>query len=168
MLLQRRLRASPTSIVAICLAAALLVAGGIALMFANAAADGLNSARVVTDDGAHSFQIEIADDMGERSRGLMFRRSLGQNQGMLFDFREERPVSMWMKNTYLPLDMLFIGADGTIREIAENTTPLSERTVSSGVPVRYVLEINAGRAAALGIEEGDRVEGQWLAEKGGS
>ena len=88
----------------------------------------------------------------------MFRRSLAADRGMLFDFAQVEPVSMWMKNTYLPLDMLFIRSDGTISHIAENTEPLSTRVIPSGGPVLAVLELNAGSAKRLGIKPGDRVE----------
>ena len=92
----------------------------------------------------------------------MFRQRLPEDRGMLFDFGEPRPVSMWMKNTYIPLDMIFIRADGTIRRIAANTEPLSERTVPSSGAVRYVLEVIGGTAKKLGIEPGDKVSGPAL------
>jgi uncharacterized protein len=107
----------------------------------------------------HDFKVEIADDDRERARGLMFRRSMPDDEGMLFDFFEEEPASFWMHNTYIPLDMLFIKGDGTIESIAQRTTPLSDRSVPSKGPVRYVLEINGGLSAKLGIEPGDKVAG---------
>jgi uncharacterized membrane protein (UPF0127 family) len=114
---------------------------------------------VTTDAGAHEFEVEIADDVRERSLGLMFRRAMADDEGMLFDFRVEEPASFWMRNTYIPLDMLFIKADGTIESIAERTTPLSEKSVPSKGPVRFVLEINGGLSDTLGIAPGDRVSG---------
>jgi uncharacterized membrane protein (UPF0127 family) len=114
---------------------------------------------VTTDAGEHQFQVEIADDAQERARGLMFRRTMPEGEGMLFDFGEEEPASFWMENTYIPLDMLFIKADGTVESIAERTTPLSRSGVPSKGPVRYVLEINAGLSDKLGIEPGDKVSG---------
>jgi uncharacterized membrane protein (UPF0127 family) len=87
----------------------------------------------------------------------MFRRHMPEGQGMLFDFQREQPTSFWMKNTYIPLDMIFIRGDGRILRIAENTVPLSEALVTSGGPVRAVLEVNAGTARKLGIAPGDRV-----------
>jgi uncharacterized protein len=90
-------------------------------------------------------------------RGLMYRRSLPAGQGMLFDFGSEQRITMWMKNTYVALDMIFIGTDGRISRIAANTKPLSTRLISSGEPARYVLEVNAGTARKLGIAVGDRV-----------
>jgi uncharacterized membrane protein (UPF0127 family) len=114
---------------------------------------------VTTDAGAHSFQVEIADDAEERARGLMFRRTMAEGEGMLFDFGREEPASFWMENTYISLDMLFIKADGTVESIAERTTPLSRNGVPSKGPVRYVLEINGGLSDQLGIEPGDKVSG---------
>ena len=120
--------------------------------------DGGNLA-IVTDAGRHDFNIELALTPEQRSQGLMYRRELAADAGMLFDFgtRAGR-ASMWMKNTYIPLDMLFIVADGEIESIAERTTPQSLEAVSSRGPVRYVLELNGGTAARLGIRPGDRVE----------
>jgi uncharacterized membrane protein (UPF0127 family) len=105
-----------------------------------------------------TFRVEVARNDTDRAQGLMFRRAMPADQGMLFDFGRVEPVSMWMQNTYLPLDMLFIRADGTIARIAANTEPLSTRTIPSGEPVLSVLELNAGTAAKLGIKPGDRVE----------
>jgi len=114
---------------------------------------------VATDSGEHRFNVEIADDPRERSLGLMFRRQMADDEGMLFDFGAEEPASFWMRNTYIALDMLFIKADGTIESIGERTTPLSEKSVQSRGPVRYVLEINGGLSDTLGIEPGDKVTG---------
>ncbi|MCB8820849.1 DUF192 domain-containing protein [Microvirga rosea] len=105
-----------------------------------------------------SFQVEVARNDADRAQGLMYRRAMPANQGMLFDFGRVEPVAMWMQNTYLPLDMLFIRPDGTIARIAANTEPLSTRTIPSGEPVLAVLELNAGTAARLGIKAGDRID----------
>jgi len=114
---------------------------------------------IVTQGGQRqSFQVEVARNDADRAQGLMYRRSMAPDRGMLFDFGRVEPVSMWMQNTYLPLDMLFIRPDGTIARIAANTEPLSTRTIPSGEPVLAVLELNAGTAAKLGIRAGDRVE----------
>ena len=94
----------------------------------------------------------------ERSRGLMFREKLGPYEGMLFDFYQEAPVSFWMKNTLIPLDMVFIAGDGTVRHIHANAKPLSTDTIPSEYPVRAVLEINGGSARLLGIKPGDKVK----------
>lgn len=107
--------------------------------------------------GSLLFTVEVADTPAERATGLMFRRRLGSDEGMLFDFGEARPVSMWMKDTYLSLDMLFIAADGRIVRIVERTTPLSITPIPSIAPVRAVLELPAGTVAASGIRRGDRV-----------
>lgn len=112
---------------------------------------------VVTAKGEHVFQVEVADTNETRAQGLMFRTEMAADAGMLFDFKTEQPVYFWMKNTYLPLDMIFIRANGTVARIEANTVPLSERSVPSGSPVRYVLEINAGRAAQIGLKPGDVV-----------
>ncbi len=117
---------------------------------------------IATEGGARSFAVEIADDPQERSRGLMFRREMPDDRGMLFDFGVEEPASFWMENTYISLDMIFIKADGTVESIAERTTPLSQRSVPSKGPVRYVLEVNAGLSDELGIKPGDKVSGPAL------
>ncbi|HEY1962849.1 MAG TPA: DUF192 domain-containing protein, partial [Rhizomicrobium sp.] len=98
-------------------------------------------------------------DDSSRLKGLMFRKELAPDAGMLFEFPDNHFRSFWMKNTILPLDMLFIRADGTISSIAENTKPLSLDVTTSREPVRAVLEINGGRSAALGIAAGEKVHG---------
>ncbi|WP_206202511.1 DUF192 domain-containing protein [Thioalkalivibrio sp. XN279] len=118
----------------------------------------LEQAEVVGADGTrHVFAVRLADTPETRARGLMYVTALEPDHGMLFDFGETRMVGMWMKNTPLSLDMLFITADGVIAKIAPETTPFSTGIVSSGRPVRAVLEIRGGRAAELGIMPGDRV-----------
>jgi uncharacterized membrane protein (UPF0127 family) len=122
---------------------------------------------VTADDGTsvtHAFQFEVADNHSERSTGLMHRSELGADSGMLFDFGRDRMVSMWMRNTFIPLDMLFISKDGTVQTIAVNTTPHSERSISSRVRVRAVLELPAGTVERLGIKPGDRIEHAMFAE----
>jgi uncharacterized protein len=108
--------------------------------------------------GRHAFQVEVARNDAERAQGLMYRRSLAPDRGMLFDFARVQPISMWMQNTYIPLDMIFIRADGSIARIADNAEPLSTRTIPSGEPVLAVLEVIGGTAARLGVKPGDRVE----------
>ena len=117
----------------------------------------LERVEIVTRSGVHVFDVEMAVTPEERSKGLMFRRELPPGRGMLFDFQGEGPIAMWMKNTYISLDMIFIRADGRIARIAENTVPHSEATISSGAPVKAVLEVVAGTAKRLGIAPGDRV-----------
>lgn len=108
-------------------------------------------------DGARFFIVEVARTPQQLAQGLMFRLELASDEGMLFDLGEERPVSMWMKNTLIPLDMLFVAADGRIRRIRANTTPLSLETIPSAGPVRAVIELPGGTAARLGIGVGDLV-----------
>ena len=124
---------------------------------ARPAASGMETLTLVTASGEHAFQVEVMRNDADRARGLMERRFMPANRGMLFDFEDDQPVSMWMKNTYIPLDMVFIDRKGTVRNIAANTEPLSERTVSSEGPVRAVLEINAGTSAKIGLKPGDKV-----------
>jgi uncharacterized membrane protein (UPF0127 family) len=107
----------------------------------------------------HEFDVELALTPDQRSQGLMYRREMAKDGGMLFDFGPDYGrASMWMKNTFIPLDMLFIKSDGRIESIAERTTPHSLEAISSRGPVRYVLELNGGTAARLGIGPGDRIE----------
>jgi hypothetical protein len=103
------------------------------------------------------FEVELATNDTERARGLMYRKQLGPYEGMLFDFYQEMPVSFWMKNTLIPLDMVFIAADGTVKHVHANAVPLTTDPVPSRFPVRAVLEINGGSAALLGIKPGDKV-----------
>jgi uncharacterized protein len=131
------------------------------LLFANvpaAFAQALEPLVIVTANGPQRFEVEVMREEADRARGLMFRRSLAPDRGMLFDFARVEPVSMWMKNTYISLDMIFIRPNGTIARVAENTEPLSTRTVSSGEPVLAVLEVVAGTAKRLAIKPGDGVE----------
>jgi len=112
---------------------------------------------IVTKGGVHVFAVEIAVTNEERARGLMYRKELEEGRGMLFDFAPDQEVSMWMKNTYISLDMIFIQGDGRILRIAESTKPLSEAIISSNGQVRGVLEVIAGTAKKFGIAPGDRV-----------
>jgi uncharacterized protein len=112
---------------------------------------------IVSKSGVHLFTVELAVSDEERQKGLMFRRSLPESQGMLFDFKTDQDVSMWMRNTYVSLDMIFIRDDGRIQRIVKNTQTESDRIISSGGPVRAVLEVVAGTAKKFGIAPGDRV-----------
>ncbi|WP_108051882.1 DUF192 domain-containing protein [Bosea sp. 124] len=125
---------------------------------AGQAASALETLSILSGDKRHAFQVEVMRTPEQRARGLMHRRYMPADRGMLFDFARVEPVAMWMENTFIPLDMLFIRADGTIARIAENTEPLSQRTIPSGEPVLSVLEINGGVSRTLGIKPGDRVE----------
>ena len=129
---------------------------------APARAAGQAALEIVTKTGVRPFTVELATNDAERERGLMFRKELPDGRGMLFDFQHERPVAFWMHNTYIPLDMIFIRADGRILSIAENTKPQSDDLVPSGGPVRAVLEVIGGTARKLGIAPGDRVIGSFF------
>jgi uncharacterized membrane protein (UPF0127 family) len=107
--------------------------------------------------GVHVFSVEIADTEAAREKGLMFRKNLPEGHGMLFDFHRAQDVTFWMRNTYIPLDMIFIRADGRILRIAENAQPLSTDLIPSGGPVLAVLEVIGGTARKLGLAPGDRV-----------
>jgi len=140
-------------------AAALVILGG-----RNAPATGptrgafpASELQIQTQSGLQRFSVELALTPEQQALGLMYRSELPADAGMLFVHPEERPVHMWMKNTLIPLDMLFLAGDGTIVRIAEQTEPLSTRTISSGEPVKGVLELRGGTAHRLGIECGDRV-----------
>ena len=138
--------------------AAALLGAGLLLSPARAQEPGPTEGFVVqTGAGPVELTLEIADDGTERARGLMFRESLPERGGMLFDFGVEQPVHMWMRNTYIPLDMLFVGGDGRIIHIARETIPLSEQTITAGRPVRGVIELAGGEATKLGIDVGDLV-----------
>jgi uncharacterized membrane protein (UPF0127 family) len=126
-------------------------------MDAAAAQGNLERLEIVTASGTHEFSVEVMRSGPQRERGLMFRRFLPQERGMLFDFATEQPVMMWMKNTYLPLDMIFIGRAGKVVGLAENTEPLSEKIIPSGAPAYGVLEVNAGTVARIGLRVGDSV-----------
>jgi uncharacterized membrane protein (UPF0127 family) len=112
---------------------------------------------IVTKSGVQVFSVEMATTEEEKTTGLMYRKELPDGRGMLFDFSPEQQVSMWMKNTYISLDMIFIRADGRILRIAENTEPQSTKIISSGGPAKGVLEVIAGTAKKYGIAPGDRV-----------
>lgn len=135
-----------------------LIALALTLWPVAVSAQALEPLTVVTRSGPQVFQVEVARTDADRSQGLMFRRSLAPDRGMLFDFGRVEPISMWMQNTYVSLDMLFIRPDGTVARVAENTEPLSTATISSGEPVLGVLEVVAGTARRLGIRAGDRIE----------
>lgn len=142
------------------LGAALFVIVAAALFWFNSAgaAGSENTLTITSGDAVHTFEIELVDTAESRAQGLMFRDELAPDAGMLFDFFEERPVAFWMQNTLIPLDMLFIRADGTIARVHANAVPLDTTAIPSGEPVRFVLEIPGGRAAELGIEAGDTMQ----------
>jgi len=112
---------------------------------------------VVSNSTSHEFQVEVARTPEARGTGLMYRREMPPSHGMLFTFEPSQLVVMWMRNTYIPLDMLFIANNGQITSIAENTVPLTDTRISSGREVRGVLEIGGGLVATLGLRPGDFV-----------
>jgi uncharacterized membrane protein (UPF0127 family) len=112
---------------------------------------------IQTATGSHRFEVEVAASSTQKARGLMYRPFMAPMAGMLFDYGRPRILAMWMKNTCIPLDMLFYGADGRIVRIVEQARPFSTEVLSSGVPARGVVELNGGTARALGIAPGDRV-----------
>jgi uncharacterized membrane protein (UPF0127 family) len=120
--------------------------------------DGLEKLTIQTQTGVFPFFVEVMRSESEREKGLMFRRYLPPDRGMLFDFKVEAPVMMWMKNTFLPLDMIFISRSGVVKNIVQNAEPMSETIIPSGGNVFAVLEVNAGTAAKIGVHAGDRVE----------
>ncbi len=125
------------------------------IFFVQAQDGALEPLDIVSATGTHRFSVEVMRTDEQRARGLMHRRFMPEDRGMLFDFKREEPVAMWMKNTYLSLDMLFVDRGGKIVSVAENAEPLSERIVPSGAPVLAVLEVNAGTVRRLGIKAGD-------------
>jgi uncharacterized membrane protein (UPF0127 family) len=134
-----------------------LAVGLITLAF-GARADGKDQPLdIITSTGAHPYQVEVADDDALRERGLMYRHQMAANHGMLFEFPTRAPVTFWMKNTYLPLDMIFIDADGTVRGVYEHAKPMSEKLIPSGVAVTAVLELNADQAFDIHLKPGDKV-----------
>jgi uncharacterized protein len=115
------------------------------------------SLTLVSTTGEHVIDVEVAQTAEEKALGLMFRTSLPEQTGMLFPFDAPQEVSMWMRNTYVSLDMIFIRADGVVHRIESRTEPLSERVITSGGPVTAVLELAAGVAVRLSLKAGDRV-----------
>ncbi len=117
-----------------------------------------SSVQVETADGVpHGFTVELATTGDQLAQGLMYRPKMAADAGMLFDFGNPRPVSMWMKNTLIPLDMLFIAADGKVLGISQRAVPHSLALIESPGPVKAVLELNGGTASRLGLKVGDRV-----------
>ena len=113
---------------------------------------------IVTKTGVQMFSVEMAKTEKERETGLMYRKEMADGRGMLFDFTPEQQISMWMKNTYLSLDMLFLDEAGTVTHVATHAQPVSLALISSQGPVRYVVELNGGAAASYGVKVGDRLE----------
>ena len=141
-----------------------LLTGFLAALFLPGAVRGQNAVNfpksqlaMDTSEGRKSFDVELAISDAQQSRGLMFREALAANAGMLFDYRISQRITMWMRNTLIPLDMIFIGADGRVINVAERTIPHSEAIIASKGRARAVLEVNGGTASRLGIKPGTQV-----------
>jgi len=111
-----------------------------------------------TTKGDFAFNLEVADTEAQRERGLMFRTELAPDAGMLFDYHKEQLAAFWMQNTLIPLDMIFVAADGTVKTIHVNARPEDPTTIPSEVPVRFVIEIPGGRSQEIGLKVGDKFE----------
>jgi uncharacterized membrane protein (UPF0127 family) len=135
-----------------------LLVAALVLLVVAACSSGEDRLVLHTGKGDFAFTVEIADTNEERAKGLMFRNELAADAGMLFDYGKEQETSFWMQNTLIPLDMIFIGADGVVKNIHVNAKPLDTTPIPSGVPVRFVLEIPGGRSREIGLAVGDRVE----------
>ncbi len=120
---------------------------------------------IVSNDTTHEFSIEVADTQAQLSHGMMYRETVPVSEGMLFEFGEESIVSIWMKNTSVFLDVLFVRADGSILKIEHSAKPFSLRSMTSEAPVTAVLEIAGGQANALGIRPGDILQHEYFKTK---
>jgi uncharacterized protein len=135
-----------------------LALGLLALLAApDARADGLQNLTIHSASGDHVFMVEIAATEQTRETGLMNRRFMPQDRGMLFEFERDESVAFWMKNTYIPLDMVFIARNGKVTRVVAGAEPLNETVIPSGGPCAAVLELNGGVAAAIGLKAGDQV-----------
>jgi len=118
----------------------------------------LQPLEIDTASGPHHFKVEVMRTDAEREKGLMFRRTMAKDHGMLFDFHTQQPVTFWMKDTYLPLDMIFVSQEGRVVSIKHDAKPMDESLIPSGAPTLGVLEVNAGVADAIGLKVGDVVK----------
>lgn len=148
-----------TSIRAVSIAALIAISALLSVMLASAGYADMrrDTLTLITSSGEHAFDIEIADTPEEKARGLMFRRSMADNAGMLFPYLPPQEATMWMRNTYISLDMVFIRADGVVHRVEHGTEPFSERVISSEGDVAAVLELKAGIATRIGLKSGDKV-----------
>ena len=144
------LRAAPFLVVLALLAAAGLVQSAHAMR--------LETLKLITAQGTHAIDVEVTETPAEKAQGLMFRTRLADTNGMLFFYETPQEITMWMRNTYIPLDMVFIRADGVVHRIEARTEPLSEKIVASRGDVTACLELAGGAAERLGLKAGDRVE----------
>jgi len=130
-----------------------MIAGPVAMAKAEMRRDRLT---LITQSAQHTFEIEIADTPGQKARGLMFRTALPETHGMLFPYGDPQEITMWMRNTYIPLDMVFLTAEGIVHRIEARTQPMSDRVIASQGPVTAVLELAGGVAERIGLKPGDR------------
>ncbi|KKB80942.1 hypothetical protein VW35_01795 [Devosia soli] len=135
--------------------AAVAVIVGVSLPLAACSDD--STLTIHSANGDHTFKVEVVDTPESRAKGLMYRQELAPDAGMLFDFFEDRPVSFWMRNTFIPLDMIFITGDGVVKNVHVNARPHDPTGIPSDGPVQFVLEIPGGRSVELGIDAGDTV-----------
>ncbi len=140
------------------LAVSVLLASVLGLSSPGSARAASPNLEVDTGSGAHGFTVELARTEAEREKGLMYRRSMADTAGMLFDFGRDQMLLFWMKDTYIPLDMVFIDHGGHVVSIKRDAKPLDETTISSQVPAAGVLEVNAGVADKIGLKVGDEVK----------
>ena len=138
--------------------AAVRLAFALLLVSAAAACSADNHAVFHTAKGDFAFTVEIADTEQLRERGLMFRTSLAPDAGMLFDYHKEQQAAFWMQNTLIPLDMVFISADGIVKTIHVNARPMDTTAIPSEVPIRFVMEIPGGRSQEIGLKVGDKFD----------
>jgi hypothetical protein len=132
-------------------------------LLAPASAMRRDTLKLITAQGEHTIDVEITETPAEKAQGLMFRSKLAEKSGMLFFYEPAQEITMWMRNTYIPLDMVFIRADGTVHRIEVRTQPLSEAIIASRGPVVACLELAGGAAERLGLKRGDRVVHQLFA-----
>jgi uncharacterized membrane protein (UPF0127 family) len=149
-------RAAPSAVAL--LAAVLAALGVLTAAFGPAFAMRRETLKLVTAQGEKAIDVEITESNEEKARGLMFRTKLSDQEGMLFFYDTSQDITMWMRNTYIPLDMVFIRADGVVHHIEARTEPLSENIISSRGRVVACLELAGGAAERLGLKPGDRVD----------
>lgn len=152
----------------IAVAAALFASAAALLAGPSNAACSIDRVDLVTAQGTVSYRVEIADEPEERARGLMFRQSMDADAGMLFLFEQPGPASFWMRNTFIPLDIIFVDESGTVLNVAANTVPFSEARINSEGDAFAVLEINAGQAAEQGIAAGTQLRHPGFADRPGA
>ena len=138
----------------------------LAVIATPAQSGGMREVSIATAGGTQTWSVELASDSASRSKGLMYRKEMAPKTGMLFRFDHSRVVSMWMKNTFIPLDMIFADQAGVVTHIHRGAVPHSEAIISSRVPARFVLEVNAGEADRYGVAVGNRLAHPWILPAG--